>query len=99
MCGARLRERMSTVTIGLLLASKLSVNLIGGGLVVYLRDALVEEKKWMDEEEFLAALKEKLGEGGASSKFASLDKSADGKLTKEEYSGGETERKRRKKDK
>jgi hypothetical protein len=29
-----LRERMSTVTIGLLLASKLSVNLIGGGLVV-----------------------------------------------------------------
>ena len=30
----RSRERMSTVTIGLLLASKLSVNLIGGGLVV-----------------------------------------------------------------
>jgi len=28
----------------------------GGGLVAYLRDALVEEKKWMDEEEFLAAL-------------------------------------------
>ena len=28
------RERMGTVTIGLLLASKLSVNLIGGGLVV-----------------------------------------------------------------
>ena len=28
------RERMATVTIGLLLASKLSVNLIGGGLVV-----------------------------------------------------------------
>jgi chromate transporter len=28
----------------------------GGGLVAYLRDALVDEKKWMDEEEFLAAL-------------------------------------------
>ncbi|MFM8984363.1 MAG: chromate transporter, partial [Spartobacteria bacterium] len=28
----------------------------GGGLVAYLRDALVEEKKWMDEEEFIAAL-------------------------------------------
>ena len=28
----------------------------GGGLVAYLRDALVEERKWMDEEEFLAAL-------------------------------------------
>ena len=53
----------------------------------------------VSKEEFLAALKEKLGVGGASSKFASLDKSADGKLTKEEYSGGETERKRRKKDK
>lgn len=34
MCGVRSRERMSNVTIGLLLASKLSVNLIGGGLVV-----------------------------------------------------------------
>jgi hypothetical protein len=29
-----LRERITTVTIGFLLASKLSVNLIGGGLVV-----------------------------------------------------------------
>ncbi len=34
MCGAWSRERMATVTIGLLLASKMSVNLIGGGLVV-----------------------------------------------------------------
>ena len=30
----RSRERITTVTIGLLFASKLSVNLIGGGLVV-----------------------------------------------------------------
>jgi len=52
------------------------------------------------KEEFVAALKEKLGEGGASSKFASLDKNSDGKLSKEEYSGGATEpKKRRKKDK
>jgi len=34
VCGARSRERMSNVTMGLLLASKLSVNLIGGGLVI-----------------------------------------------------------------
>ena len=51
-------------------------------------------------EEFVAALKEKMGEGGAASKFASLDKNNDGKLSKEEYSGGATEtKKRRKKDK
>ena len=31
---ARSRERIGTMTIGLLLASKLSVNLIGGGLVI-----------------------------------------------------------------
>ena len=54
----------------------------------------------VSKEEFVAALKEKLGEGGASSKFASLDKNSDGKLSKEEYSGGASEqKKRRKKDK
>ena len=51
------------------------------------------------KEEFVAALKEKLGEGGASSKFASLDKNSDGKLSKEEYSGAPEQKKRRKKDK
>lgn len=53
----------------------------------------------VSKEEFISALKEKLGEGGAASKFVALDKGADGKLSKEEYSGGTTERKRRKKDK
>jgi Ca2+-binding EF-hand superfamily protein len=54
----------------------------------------------VSKEEFVAALKEKLGESGAASKFASLDKNNDGKLSKEEYSGGATEtKKRRKKDK
>lgn len=28
----------------------------GGGLVAYLRDALVEDKKWVNDDEFLAAL-------------------------------------------
>lgn len=36
--------------------AKIGVTSFGGGLVAYLRDALVEEKKWMSEEEFLAAL-------------------------------------------
>ncbi|MFM9078940.1 MAG: EF-hand domain-containing protein [Opitutaceae bacterium] len=53
----------------------------------------------VSKEEFVTALKEKLGEGGAASKFASLDKNSDGKLTKEEYSGAPEQKKRRKKDK
>jgi len=36
--------------------AKIGATSFGGGLVAYLRDALVEEKKWMNEEEFLAAL-------------------------------------------
>lgn len=36
--------------------ARIGATSFGGGLVAYLRDALVEEKKWMDEEEFLAAL-------------------------------------------
>lgn len=36
--------------------AKIGVTSFGGGLVAYLRDALVEEKKWMTEEDFLAAL-------------------------------------------
>ncbi len=36
--------------------AKIGATSFGGGLVAYLRDALVVEKKWMDEEEFLAAL-------------------------------------------
>jgi chromate transporter len=36
--------------------AKIGITSFGGGLVAYLRDALVTDKKWMDEEEFLAAL-------------------------------------------
>jgi chromate transporter len=36
--------------------AKIGVTSFGGGLVAYLRDALVTDKKWMSEEEFLAAL-------------------------------------------
>ncbi len=36
--------------------ARIGATSFGGGLVAYLRDALVDEKKWMDEEEFLAAL-------------------------------------------
>ena len=36
--------------------ARIGVTSFGGGLVAYLRDALVDEKKWMNEEEFLAAL-------------------------------------------
>lgn len=36
--------------------AKIGLTSFGGGLVAYLRDALVTDKKWMNEEEFLAAL-------------------------------------------
>lgn len=36
--------------------ARIGATSFGGGLVAYLRDALVEDKKWMDEEDFLAAL-------------------------------------------
>jgi chromate transporter len=36
--------------------AKIGVTSFGGGLVAYLRDAVVTDKKWMDGEEFLAAL-------------------------------------------
>lgn len=36
--------------------ARIGVTSFGGGLVAYLRDVLVTDKKWMDEEEFLGAL-------------------------------------------
>ncbi|MFY8267935.1 MAG: chromate transporter, partial [Terrimicrobiaceae bacterium] len=36
--------------------ARIGITSFGGGLVAYLRDALVDEKKWMDHDEFLAAL-------------------------------------------
>jgi chromate transporter len=34
----------------------IGVTSFGGGIVAYLRDALVEKRRWMDEDEFMAAL-------------------------------------------
>jgi len=36
--------------------ARIGATSFGGGLIAYLQDAIVSEKKWMDEEEFLAAL-------------------------------------------
>lgn len=52
----------------------------------------------ISKEEFVAAMKEKLGEEGAKTRFDTLDKNTDGKLSKEEYAaaGGEAKKKRKK---
>ena len=34
----------------------IGVTSFGGGIVAYLRRALVEKEKWLDDEEFMAAL-------------------------------------------
>jgi hypothetical protein len=49
------------------------------------------------EAEYVAALKDSLGEEGAKSKFATLDKDHDGKLTKEEFGPDSGEKKKHKK--
>ncbi|MFZ9919674.1 MAG: chromate transporter [Terrimicrobiaceae bacterium] len=49
-------SRLPTATEIFWAFARIGATSFGGGLVAYLRDALVEEKKWMDEEEFLAAL-------------------------------------------
>ncbi|MBI5690417.1 MAG: EF-hand domain-containing protein [Verrucomicrobia bacterium] len=49
----------------------------------------------VSKEEFMAAMKEKLGESAADSRFTTLDKNSDGKLTKEEYDAGAGEAKKR----
>lgn len=36
--------------------AKIGATSFGGGIVAYLRDALVEEHQWVDDDEFLAAL-------------------------------------------
>ncbi len=51
----------------------------------------------LSEAEFVAALKEKLGEDGAKAKFAELDKDKDGKLTSEEYAAATPEKKKKRK--
>jgi Ca2+-binding EF-hand superfamily protein len=47
--------------------------------------------------EYIAALKASLGEESAKTKFGSLDKNSDGKLSKEEFGPDATEKKKRRK--
>jgi hypothetical protein len=51
----------------------------------------------ISKEEFVAALKEKLGEDSAKARFATLDKDSSGKLSKEEYAADTGEVKKRRK--
>ena len=51
----------------------------------------------IDEAEYVAAMKEKLGEEAAKTHFASLDKNHDGKLSSEEYAADAPAKKARKK--
>ena len=51
----------------------------------------------LDKDEYVAAMKDQLGEDGAKSKFATLDKNNDGKLSKEEYSATTETKKKKKK--
>ena len=57
-----------------------------------------DNKGSVSKDQFVAALKEKLGsEDAAKTKFAALDKDSDGKLTKVEYAAGNEPKKRKKK--
>ena len=47
-------------------------------------------------EEYVAGMKDKLGEDGAKARFKELDKDNDGKLTKEEFDAGQTAKKKKK---
>jgi Ca2+-binding EF-hand superfamily protein len=51
----------------------------------------------ISKEEFVAAMKEKLGEDAAKARFATLDKDSSGKLSKEEYAADSGEVKKRRK--
>jgi Ca2+-binding EF-hand superfamily protein len=51
----------------------------------------------ISQAEYVAAMKDKLGEEGAKSKFAELDKDKNGSLSKEEYAAGETPAKKKRK--
>lgn len=57
-----------------------------------------DSKGSVSKDQFVAALKEKLGgEDAAKAKFDALDKNSDGKLTKEEYAAATEQKKRKKK--
>jgi len=49
------------------------------------------------EAQYVAAMKDSIGEETAKTQFASMDKDKDGKLTKEEYEAGSAGKKGRKK--
>lgn len=51
------------------------------------------------EEEYIAAMKDSIGEETAKTQFASLDKNKDGKLSKEEFEAGAASGKKEKKKK
>jgi hypothetical protein len=58
-----------------------------------------EAKGSVSEAQYVAAVKDTLGEEGAKAKFAALDTDKDGKLTAAEYAAGASQgKKRRKKD-
>jgi Ca2+-binding EF-hand superfamily protein len=49
------------------------------------------------QEEYVAAMKDSIGEETAKTQFASLDKNKDGKLSKEEFEAGAAGKKEKKK--
>lgn len=49
------------------------------------------------EEEYIAAMKDSIGEETAKTQFGSLDKNKDGKLSKEEFESGAAGKKEKKK--
>jgi Ca2+-binding EF-hand superfamily protein len=51
----------------------------------------------ISKEEYIAAMKDSLGEETAKTQFASLDKNKDDKLSAEEYSAGNGKKERKKK--
>jgi Ca2+-binding EF-hand superfamily protein len=51
------------------------------------------------EAQYIAAVKDSIGEETAKTQFASMDKNKDGKLTKEEYEAGSAGKKGKKKNK
>src|SRR6185369_9492103 len=50
----------------------------------------------ISKEEYIAAMKDSIGEETAKTQFASLDKNSDGKLTKEEFDAGAAGKKKKK---
>jgi Ca2+-binding EF-hand superfamily protein len=58
-----------------------------------------DKNESVSEAEYVAAMAGKLDETSAKSRFATLDKNSDGKLTKDEYNAGNDEGKKKRKKK